>query len=107
MPKAYLNWSSGKDAAYTLYKVQKEKEFRVEKLITTINTEDDRISMHGVQKSLLLKQAESIGIPLHIILLKGNVPLKEYEEVMKTNIDILKAEGFTRVGCKLFFLYGK
>lgn len=95
MHKAYLNWSSGKDAAYSLYKVQKEKSYRVEKLVTTINSEEDRISMHGVRKSLLLKQAESLGIPLHLIALEGNVPLIEYEKVMKSNIDHLKAEGFT------------
>ena len=95
MKKAYLNWSSGKDAAYALYKVQKENKYRVEKLVATINSEEDRISMHGVRKSLLVNQAESLGIPLQIIPLEGNIPLKEYEEVMKDNIDHLKAEGFS------------
>ena len=95
MHKAYLNWSSGKDSAFALYKVQKEGTYRVEKLVTTLNSEEDRISMHGVRKSLLLEQAESLGIPLHIIPLKGNVVLKEYEKVMRNNIELLKAEGFT------------
>src|SRR5690606_33892510 len=95
MHKAYLNWSSGKDSAFALYKVQKEGTYSVGKLVTTINSEEDRISMHGVRKSLLLEQAESLGIPIQLIPLKGNVPLSEYEEAMKNSIDLLKAEGFT------------
>ena len=95
MHKAYLNWSSGKDSAFALYKVQKEGIYRVGKLVTTINSEEDRISMHGVRKFLLLEQAESLGIPLQLIPLKGIVALKEYEEVMRINLDLLKAEGFT------------
>ena len=95
MHKAYLNWSSGKDSAFALYKVQKEGIYSVGKLVTTLNSEEDRISMHGVRKSLLLEQAKSLGIPLQLIPLKGNVALKEYEEVMRNNIELLKTEGYT------------
>ncbi len=95
MVKAYLNWSSGKDAAYALYLLQKEKKLEVGKLVTTINTEVNRISMHGVRLSLLQTQAESLQLPLHIISLDGNVSMDEYNAVMQTSIDLLKAEGFT------------
>lgn len=95
MKKAFLNWSSGKDAAYALYLLQQQKEFNVEKLVTTINSENDRVSMHGLRKELLLKQADSIGISLHLISLAGNVPLSDYNKIMEQETLKLKEEGFT------------
>ena len=95
MKKAFLNWSSGKDAAFTLYVLQQEKDLSVEKLVTTVNSETNRISMHGLRKELLLQQAESIGLPLHIISLPGNVSLPVYNEIMQKETRALVLEGFT------------
>ena len=94
MKKAFLNWSSGKDSAFALYKVQQEKEFSVEKLVTTVNSDLDRISMHGLRKDLLLKQVENLKIPLHIIPLSGNVSMSTYNEVMEAETLKLASEGF-------------
>ena len=93
--KAYLNWSSGKDAAFALYKMQSQKDLKIEKLLTTLNSEVNRVSMHGVRKELLLKQANSIGLPIDIIELEGNVSMQTYN--LKMNIAVLKLleEGFT------------
>lgn len=94
MKKAFLNWSSGKDAAYALYLIQKEKKFDIKSLVTTINSEVDRVSMHGLRTELLEQQAESIGIPLHMISLPGNVPMTDYNATMEKHNKQLKAEGF-------------
>ena len=94
MKKAYLNWSSGKDAALAIFKVSSEGEFTVEKLLTTINSETDRISMHGVRIELLKSQAQQIGLPLEIISLDGNVSMTKYNEIMLTQCKKLVAEGF-------------
>ncbi len=96
MKKAFLNWSSGKDAAYALFTVQNSKEYKVEKLLTTINSQTNRISMHGVRKDLLMKQEESIGLPLQVISLDGNIPLKAYNHIMQKELNSLKKEGFTQ-----------
>lgn len=95
MDKAYINWSSGKDAALALYKIQKGKQFEIGKLVTTVNTEVDRISMHGVRSELLLRQAESLQLPLHIIPLQGDLSMNLYNEVMKNHIGKLLKEGYT------------
>lgn len=95
MKKSFLNWSSGKDAAMALMILQQDKEYSVEKLVTTVNTEIHRISMHGVREELLKIQSQSLGIPLHIIPLEGNIPLKKYNRCMQKHVEILKAEGFT------------
>lgn len=96
MNKTYINWSSGKDAAFALYKMQQGREYTVEKLVTTINSELDRVSMHGLRKELLLQQAESIGIPLKLIALNGTVSMEEYSAVMTDAVMQLKSEGFTQ-----------
>src|SRR6478609_4154343 len=63
-PKAIFCWSGGKDSAYCLHNVLTEKLFDVKYLLTTINDNFKRISMHGVREELLDKQVQSIGIPL-------------------------------------------
>ena len=95
MKKAFLNWSSGKDAAFALYLLQQQKVYSVEKLVTTINSQNSRVSMHGLRKELLLKQAENIGIPLQLLPLSGNVPLSDYNKIMEEETLKLKEEGFT------------
>lgn len=95
MKKAYMNWSSGKDAAYALYLLQKQNKFSLQKLVATLNSETERVSMHGLRKALVVQQARKIGIPLHIISLPGNVPMQTYNEIMEVETKNLKAEGFT------------
>lgn len=95
MKKAYLNWSSGKDAAFALYQLQKKKEFQTEKLVCTLNSEADRVSMHGLRKELLLRQVQNMGLPLHIISLPGNVSMTTYNQIMTAETSALVSEGFT------------
>ena len=95
MRKTYINCSSGKDAALSLYLLQNVKDYKIEKLVTTINSEVDRVSMHGLRKELLLQQVESIGIPLKLIELSGTVSMEEYNSVMTAAVTQLKSEGYT------------
>ena len=95
MKKAFLNWSSGKDAAFALYLLRKENNISVERLLTTLNSETNRISMHGLRKQLLQEQAQSIGIPLQMIELPGTVSMAAYNEVMQKETSHLREEGFT------------
>ncbi|MFD1096190.1 Dph6-related ATP pyrophosphatase [Salegentibacter chungangensis] len=94
MSKAYLNWSSGKDAALALYKVRNSGSFEISKLLTTINSEAGRISMHGVRKELLMKQSEMLGLPLKMVELAGNVSMEKYNRVMKEATGALLKEGY-------------
>ena len=95
MKKAYLNWSSGKDAAFALYKLQSFDDIKIEKLVTTLNSEVNRVSMHGVRKELLLLQAKSIGLPIDIIALEGTVSMETYNLKMRIAVSKLLKEGFT------------
>jgi diphthamide synthase (EF-2-diphthine--ammonia ligase) len=58
-----LSWSGGKDSALTLWALRCQG-VEPEALITTVTDAYDRISMHGVRRELLARQADAVGIPL-------------------------------------------
>src|ERR1051326_9342261 len=92
MKKAVMCWSGGKDSALCLYKVLQQKEFEVKYLLTTVNEEFKRISMHGVREELLDEQAKQIGIPLVKVFVKEGTN-SEYEKKMEGTLLKFKAEG--------------
>lgn len=94
MQKAIFNWSSGKDSSYALLKTQQDSSFSVERLLTSINSENDRISMHGLRKELLIRQTDSIGIPLDILEIPPSMDMKNYNALMFDKMTSLKNEGF-------------
>ncbi len=94
MEKAYFNWSTGKDSSLALYKVLKEQKYRVERLITNINEDYQRVSMHGLHEDLLNAQVESIGIPLDKIEFPADVTMAMYDQKMKHKTVGLKENGF-------------
>ncbi len=70
-------------------------QYDIRCLLTSINSTHERISMHGVRRSLLNKQAESIGIPLQTIELAESPSMELYEETMMKKVVSLKEEGCT------------
>jgi len=93
--KALFNWSSGKDSALALYKIQQNPEFEINCLLTSVNQQFQRISMHGVRVELLEQQAESIGIPLEIMQIPEMPTMEVYENVMQKTLEKLKNKGIT------------
>jgi uncharacterized protein (TIGR00290 family) len=89
MEKTYINWSSGKDSALALYKVLQNPAYNVDLLVTTINKDFSRVSMHGLRNELLYKQAEAIGINLETIEFPAEVTMGLYAEIMKKAMDSL------------------
>ena len=97
-PKAIFSWSGGKDSAYALYKVLQEKLFDVKYLLTSVNANLRRISMHGVREELLELQASSIGIPLLKVEVSEGTN-SEYEKQMEAVLLKAKSEG---IECVIF-----
>lgn len=91
--KALFNWSSGKDSALALYKILQNKDFKIECLLTSVNKQYQRISMHGIRLELLQNQAESIGIPLKILEVPEIPTMEVYEQVMTKTLTELKQNG--------------
>ncbi|MDN3585757.1 adenine nucleotide alpha hydrolase [Pedobacter aquatilis] len=90
-----FNWSGGKDSTLALHYALQDNSLEIKYLVTTITEKYNRVSMHGVRESLLIKQAESIGIPLYQIRLPEMPDMKTYDDVMKTHMSKFKAEGIT------------
>jgi uncharacterized protein (TIGR00290 family) len=59
-----LSWSGGKDSAWALHLLRANPEFEVVGLLTTINQQFRRVSIHGFREELLELQAASVGLPL-------------------------------------------
>jgi uncharacterized protein (TIGR00290 family) len=93
--KALFNWSSGKDSALALYKILRDKEYDVTCLLTSVNQEFQRISMHGVRVELLHQQSKSIGLHLEIMQIPEMPTMEVYEDVMTATLSKLKEQGIT------------
>lgn len=104
MTKTYFNWSSGKDASLALYYLQKEGKYHIDKLLTSINTHFDRVSMHGLRRALLVKQAQEIGLPLQTIELPEEPTMEIYNHLMQDTVGQLKSEGYTHTAFGDIFL---
>ncbi len=72
-----MAWSGGKDSALALWTLR-EREGRVPaSLMTTVTAEYERISMHGVRRELLARQAQLVGVPL----VEVEIPVRCTDEV--------------------------
>ena len=70
---------------------------RVEALLTTLTRDYDRISMHGVRRILLERQAASLGLPLHPILISKGATNEEYELKMGEAFSAYRGKGIDSV----------
>jgi uncharacterized protein (TIGR00290 family) len=81
-----LSWSGGKDSALALQALRAQS---VEPcaLVTTLTEGFDRISMHGVRRALLERQAAAVGIPLVEVVIPPSCVNEIYEERMARAFD--------------------
>jgi len=97
-------WSGGKDSAMALHALGAEQGVRITGLLTTVTEEYDRISMHGVRRALLERQAESLGLPLFAVLIPPQCVNATYEARMKDALEQHFARGVRRVAFGDIFL---
>lgn len=84
--KVILCWSGGKDSALALHELQKNNNYEIATLMTTITEDYDRISMHGVRTILLEMQAESLRLPLEKVFITKDASNEQYEHKMKQTL---------------------
>lgn len=110
-------WSGGKDSAMALHAVLQREDVRVVALLTTVTegrvpgsvlanpaSTEDRISMHGVRRELLERQAESIGLPLHEVRIPPQCVNPVYESRMEHALLDHQARGVRQVAFGDIFL---
>jgi uncharacterized protein (TIGR00290 family) len=87
-----LAWSGGKDSTLALAALQAEPSIEVAVLVTTITTDFDRISIHGVRRSVLEAQVRSIGLPLVESLIPPAASNTIYEDALAGTLDGLRRQ---------------
>jgi len=82
MKRVLLSWSSGKDSAWTLHALRQQPDIELVGLLTTLNTEFQRVAMHGTRLSVLEAQARAAGLPLWVVPLPWPCSNEIYEQRM-------------------------
>lgn len=88
--KVLLAWSSGKDSAWCLHELRAQGH-EVVALITTFNTEADRVAMHAVRRELVRAQARAVRLPLIEVELPAPCPNERYERAMAEGLERARA----------------
>ena len=106
MPEPILFcWSGGKDSAMALHAVLSQQQLHVAALLTTVTEGYNRISMHGVRRELLERQAESIGLPLQEVRIPPQCVNPIYEARMEAALrEAHQAHGIRKVAFGDIFL---
>lgn len=92
-----MSWSSGKDSTFALDAARSDPEVEVVGLLVTMNAEADRVAMHAVRSTLLVAQAERLGLPLHLVELPYPCPNDRYEELMRGAVDQAREDGVDEI----------
>jgi uncharacterized protein (TIGR00290 family) len=102
--RVVLSWSGGKDSAMAAYHLLASRKYDIAALWTTVTEGVDRISMHGVRRELLERQADSLGIPVHLMLIPKDCNNEIYEARVRETLGHFKAQGITKIAFGDLFL---
>ena len=97
-------WSGGKDSAMALHTLLQRRDVQIAALLTTVTEGYERISMHGVRRELLERQAQSIGLPLHEVRIPPQCVNPIYESRMEEALRIHIESGVRTVAFGDIFL---
>jgi len=97
-------WSGGKDSAMALHTLLQQNHYHIAALLTTVTEGHERISMHGVRRELLERQAQSIGLPLHEVRIPPQCVNPIYEARMEEALRVYLEQGVRKVAFGDIFL---
>jgi uncharacterized protein (TIGR00290 family) len=87
-----LSWSGGKDSALALQALRADPKIEVAGLLTSVTRDYERISVHGVRRSLLERQAERLRLPLFTIELDPTTTNDAYEKAFLSALERVRRE---------------
>jgi uncharacterized protein (TIGR00290 family) len=99
-----LCWSGGKDCSLSLHRLRSAGDTEVPLLLTTVTEGYDRISMHGVRRELLERQADALGMGLQCVTIPKGCSDREYRGRMAAAMEDLLNQGITSVAFGDIFL---
>jgi len=104
MKRVLLSWSSGKDSAWALNVLRRDPTIELCGLLTTLNTEFDRVAMHGVRRTVLEAQAAAARLPLWTVPLPWPCSNEVYEQRMAETCQRAVNEGVDAIAFGDLFL---
>ncbi|HEY3747032.1 MAG TPA: hypothetical protein VGL17_12350 [Gemmatimonadaceae bacterium] len=90
--RVILSWSGGKDSALALDGLFRDPAVEVVGLLTSVTSGYDRISVHGVRRSMLQAQVERLGLPLFEIALDPGCTNDAYEAAFHAALDQIRID---------------
>ena len=93
--RSFFNWSGGKDCSLALFYALQNSKFSIERLVTNLDMQFRRVSMHGVREEMIELQAASIGIPLQKLFLSEQPSMLDYEKATTHLLEVLQQDGFS------------
>lgn len=102
--QALVSWSSGKDSAWMLHTLLKSGDYEIAGLLTTVNSQFDRVAMHGTRSSVLRAQASAAGLPLWPVPLPWPCSNEQYESAMGEVIEMAQLAGIEVIAFGDLFL---
>lgn len=102
--KLLLSWSSGKDGAWALHCLLRDRKYEVAGLLTTFNEAFDRVAMHSTRRALVEAQARVAGLPLIAVALPWPCSNEQYEAAMRKACDNALSSGIEALGFGDLFL---
>lgn len=91
--KIVVSFSGGKDSALALHRLLKEGNWEIDSLLTTVTSDFNRVSMHGIREDLLERQAVSLGYNLRKVEIPKDCPNDVYQRKMGEAINQICADG--------------
>lgn len=92
---ALIAWSGGKDSAMALWRLP--LEYQPTALLTNVQAAQKRVSMHGVRRNLIERQAAALGLPLSTVELPDAPSNAEYEARTEAALAPFQAQGVAHI----------
>lgn len=90
-----ISWSGGKDSLMALWKLP--AEYRAATLLTNVNIEQNRVSIHRVRTSLIQMQAAALGLNIKFVQLPAKPTNIEYEVRLTSVLAVFQAQSIQHV----------
>jgi uncharacterized protein (TIGR00290 family) len=87
-----LAWSGGKDSSLALAALRADPTVQVVSLLTTVTGDYDRISIHGVRRTILEAQVSALGLPLIESTIPAAATNDVYEDAFASVLEVLRRQ---------------
>ncbi|MDE1969755.1 MAG: adenine nucleotide alpha hydrolase [Alphaproteobacteria bacterium] len=103
-PRVVLFWSGGKDSGLALDRLRRAGDYEVVALITTVNSQYRRVSMHGVREELIAAQARAAGLQLDTMYVGSSGTNDAYVAALRQTLGAWRERGVETVAFGDIFL---